>query len=110
MSEKELVANLKKLVAQFNACIPRGQANVKSMTLQGTGTLAIPVYRNDAADAKVDELSGLELERKAGHEKLKELRTEIKKKAKMMKSTAKRKLMKSEGGNGGETAAKKMKV
>ena len=34
MSDKELHANLKKLVGQFNTCIPRGQANVKSVTLQ----------------------------------------------------------------------------
>jgi len=120
MSDKELHANLKKLVGQFNTCIPRGQANVKSVTLQGTVTLAIPVYRNDAVDPKVDELSGMELERKAGHEQLKELRAEIKKKtkrpmkkkkAKTIKSKSKRKLMKTEqDGASSETAAKKMKV
>jgi len=116
MSENELFDNLKKLTQKFGEAIPRGVANIKSITLQGTGTMAIPVYRNEEIDPKIEEMCGMELERKAGHEQMKQLRAEIKKKtkrpmkkkkSKAVKSKSKRKLMKdaSEG-----QAAKKLKV
>ena len=110
MSENELFDNLKKLTQKFGEAIPRGVANIKSITLQvrylelqnqffndssfslelevcsifsirkflrnysilkGTGTMAIPVYRNEEIDPKIEEMCGMELERKAGHEQMK---------------------------------------
>ena len=33
--------------------------------------MAIPVYRNDEVDPKIEQLSGMELERKAGFDQMK---------------------------------------
>ena len=35
--------------------------------------MAIPVYRNDEVDPKIEQLCGMELERKAGFEQMKVL-------------------------------------
>jgi len=106
MSEEDQFDNLKSLVSQLNETIPRGFKNTKVISLQGTGTKSIPLYRNDTADPAVNEMCGIELERKAGFEALMELRSEIepKKQTKLgggrkqkgkQKKKGKRKLMKA---------------
>merc|ERR1711962_180731 len=124
MSEEDQFDNLKSLVSQLNDSIPRGFKNIKVISLQGTGTKAIPLYRNDTVDPAVNELCGIELERKAGFEALMELRSEIepKKDTKMgngrkqkgkPKKKGKRKLMKAKLAPKNETdapEAKKQKV
>jgi len=123
MSEEDQFDNLKSLVSQLNDCIPRGFKNIKVISLQGTGTKSIPLYRNDTVDPSVNEMCGIELERKAGFEALVELRSEIepKKQTKLgngkqkrkPKQKGKRKLMKAKLAPKNETdapEAKKQKV
>lgn len=124
MSEENLYDNLKSLVSQLDETIPRGFKNIKVISLQGTDTKAIPVYRNDVADPAVNEMCGIELERKAGFESLMELRSEIepKKEPKLgngrkqkgkPKKKGKRKLMKAKLAPKNETEApeaKKQKI
>lgn len=102
MSDENNFENLKSLVSQLGDTIPRGFKNIKVISLQGTGTKAIPLYRNDTVDPSVEDMSGLELERKAGFELLMQLREEIEpkrerkmKKQKQNGKKGKRKLMKA---------------
>jgi len=67
MSDEQKLQNLQSLIDGLGNVIPRGVANVKAIYLQGTGTKAVPIYRNASAGEEVNEQSGIELERWAAH-------------------------------------------
>jgi len=91
MTEEAKRENLNTLLQKLPEIVPRGFKNVKMIALQGTDTMSIPVYRNDVADASVDEMSGLELERRSAYDQEMELRAEIKPKwVKPMKTKKRR--------------------
>lgn len=91
MKDEEKFENLKSLLSQLNGIIPRGDKNIKVISLQGLNTVALPLYRNNNVDPTINEMSGIELERKATYDQIAEMREEVKPRFKKgMKDTRKR--------------------